>query len=63
MQHTKLFCFPYAGGSASMYHHFRNRVKDTIELYPIEIVGKGSRMCEDFNRDFNELINDVIKRM
>lgn len=60
MQHTKLFCFPYAGGSASMYHPFKSRIKKNIELYPIELAGKGSRMNESFNNNFDELINDAV---
>ncbi|MFD1990032.1 thioesterase II family protein [Paenibacillus nicotianae] len=57
---TLLFCLPYAGGSATIYHVWRNQLKDHIELYPIELPGHGSRYDEPYAQHFEALLDDVM---
>ena len=58
----KLFCFPHAGGSASIYLKWNNVLGDNLELeiIPLEYKGHGFRMDEDFYVDFNEMVEDML---
>lgn len=57
----KLFCLPYAGGSArSIYNSWREHLNPTIELIPVELAGRGSRIDEDLYIHPEEAINDVL---
>src|SRR6185295_1953892 len=42
----RLFCLPYAGGSARAFRPWASRLPEDGELCPIEIPGRGSRMRE-----------------
>ncbi|MGB3468122.1 MAG: thioesterase domain-containing protein [Cyclobacteriaceae bacterium] len=59
MSRIKLFCFPYSGGSSSVFNRWRTQLRHEIELRPIELAGRGSRMDEPFNQNLEELIDDV----
>lgn len=56
---VKLICFPYAGGSASMYVRWKQKLPGQIEVVPVELSGRGSRSCDPFYKTFDDLINDV----
>lgn len=43
MKKVKLFCIPYAGGSASIYLRWKKYFKEQVEIYPIELAGRGKR--------------------
>lgn len=40
----RLFCFPYAGGSAQLYHKWAARLPSSVEVCPIQLPGRGNRM-------------------
>ncbi len=40
----RLFCFPYAGGGASIFRTWQENLPATIEVCPIELPGRGTRM-------------------
>lgn len=40
----RLFCFPYAGGSAQLYHKWAARLPSTVEVCPVQLPGRGNRM-------------------
>lgn len=42
----RLFCFPYAGGSASIYRGWENYVPPGVEVYAVQPPGRGSRFRE-----------------
>ncbi|MGI0495086.1 thioesterase II family protein [Alkalinema pantanalense CENA528] len=44
--HLRLFCLPYAGGSALNFRSWINDLPPTIELCPIELPGRGLRLPE-----------------
>lgn len=44
----KLFCIPYAGGSATIYYKFKRPLAGTAEIMPLELPGKGMRIDEPF---------------
>ncbi|HHP7244069.1 MAG TPA: thioesterase II family protein [Elainellaceae cyanobacterium] len=43
----RLFCFPYAGGSAFTFRGWADQLPATVELCPIELPGRGLRMREN----------------
>lgn len=55
----RIFCLPHAGGSASVYLKWKKYLNKNIELVPIELSGRGSRMIEPFYNSLNEGIDDV----
>ncbi|MEN5196984.1 thioesterase II family protein [Sphingobacterium faecium] len=60
MSIVKLFCFPYAGGSASYFSSWKSLFSSSIELCPIELKGRGRRVNESHYKDFNDLVEDVF---
>ena len=43
---VRLFCFPYAGGAAFAYRGWEKHLPREVELYPVELPGRGSRLRE-----------------
>lgn len=56
----KLYCIPYAGGSAVLYSKWKNLLPDWLELRPLELAGRGVRINEPFYADVNEAVNDLF---
>ncbi len=46
MSNTKLFCVPFAGGSAANFTAWKKYLHDSIELNPVELSGRGKRLNE-----------------
>jgi medium-chain acyl-[acyl-carrier-protein] hydrolase len=40
----RLFCFPYAGGAASIFRNWADHLPADIELCPVQLPGRGARM-------------------
>ena len=38
----RLFCFPYAGGSAQLYHKWAARLPSAVEVCPVQLPGRES---------------------
>lgn len=49
----RLFCFPYAGGGASIYQTWADKLPDTVEVCPVQLPGRESRMKE---KPFTDMI-------
>ncbi|WP_075603195.1 thioesterase II family protein [Saccharicrinis aurantiacus] len=56
---VKLFCFPCAGGSANMFTKWTKNVNSNIEIIPIELKGRTTRVDESFYPNFSSLIEDM----
>jgi medium-chain acyl-[acyl-carrier-protein] hydrolase len=41
-----VFCFPFAGGAASVYRNWGNLLPPTIQIIPVELPGRGGRLHE-----------------
>lgn len=61
MSSIKLFCFPYAGGSAQVFKPWRRYLHEQIELIPVELAGRGIRMGETLYRDTDDAVTDIIR--
>lgn len=59
----KLFCIPYAGGSAMFYQAWKNQLDPSIELCPLELAGRGMRIAEPLYPNMEELVADVAGRI
>lgn len=57
----RLFCLPYAGGSSQIYRHWA--LPQEIELFSIELPGRGSRLMEKPITHFPELIQKISKSL
>ena len=55
----RLFCFPYAGGGDSIFHSWQRLLSDTIEVCPVQLPGRGSRITEPPCTEINKLISLV----
>lgn len=42
----RLFCFPYAGGTAAIYRSWPERLLSTVEVYVIHLPGRAGRLKE-----------------
>ncbi len=43
---ASLYCFPYAGGSASYYAGWARHYRGQVELVPVQLPGRDARMAE-----------------
>jgi surfactin synthase thioesterase subunit len=55
----RLFCFPYAGGSALVYRDWADLLPSTIHVVPVELPGRGLRLRESPFTEMQSLI-DVL---
>lgn len=51
-----LLCLPCAGASATMYLRWRRLLPHWIEVLPVELPGRGSRLGERFVENFDVLV-------
>lgn len=60
-QHSKLriFCFPYAGGSASMYNDWAEYFPTNADVFAIQAPGRETRFNEAPINDIKELIEGL----
>ncbi|MCX7748495.1 MAG: thioesterase domain-containing protein [Clostridia bacterium] len=63
MKKIKLFCFPYAGGSAAIYSRWRSQLDNRIELVPVELAGRGKRIKENFYENIPDAIEDIYGKI
>jgi len=42
----RLVCFPYAGGAASIFHSWPSQLPEEVEVWAVELPGRGSRIGE-----------------
>ena len=61
MSMMKLFCLPYAGGSAMVYKDWKRLLHTSIELHTIELAGRGKRFSDPFYNNIGEAVNDIYK--
>lgn len=56
----RIFCFPYAGGSAAAYHDWQDEFPDEIEVCAIEPPGRRHRIREEPFRRLPDLAEAVV---
>lgn len=56
---VRLFCFPYAGGTSHTYRSWQKGLPQTIEVCPVELPGRNSRIGESPVRSVKRLIEEM----
>ncbi|NET61249.1 MAG: thioesterase [Symploca sp. SIO2E6] len=57
----RLFCFPYAGGGASIFRLWAKELPSEIEVYPVQIPGRENRLRESPFTQLSPLIQALIQ--
>lgn len=57
----RLFCFPYAGGSTVTYLKWQESLPPDIEVCPVQLAGRGSRLRETPFHDYAALIPALVQ--
>jgi medium-chain acyl-[acyl-carrier-protein] hydrolase len=57
----KLFCLPYAGGTAMVYTRWRKYLNTSILLLPVELAGRGKRFQTPLYQSFSEAVDDLCR--
>ena len=55
----RLFCFPFAGGGASFYRNWAQELPADIDVCPIQLPGRETRMREKSLTRITPLINEI----
>ncbi|WP_410984479.1 thioesterase II family protein [Bacillus cereus] len=59
MEKIKLFCIPFAGGSAVVYSKWKKLMAPFIEVNEVELAGRGRRMNEPLIENMEEMVEDI----
>src|SRR2546423_5947476 len=57
----RLFCFPYAGGSSLIYRNWPDNLSSEVEVYPLQLPGRGSRMQESAATQLSPLVEAIAQ--
>lgn len=58
---ARLFCFPYAGGSAGLFLPWVQSVPDDIELVLVQLPGRGARIMESPHTTMDSIIEELLE--
>jgi medium-chain acyl-[acyl-carrier-protein] hydrolase len=53
---VRLFCFPYAGGGATIYRAWASALPASVEVVPVQLPGRGRRLGEPAFESVDELV-------
>jgi medium-chain acyl-[acyl-carrier-protein] hydrolase len=59
----RLFCFPYAGGGASIFRGWAEQLPKYLEVCPVQLPGRGGRMMESPFCSLGPLIEALTQAM
>ena len=57
----RLFCFPYAGGTAAVFRGWAQYLPAEIELCAVQYAGRGSRLAEPLGEDVMAVMNGIYQ--
>jgi medium-chain acyl-[acyl-carrier-protein] hydrolase len=55
----RLFCFPYAGGTATAFRTWPRYLPAEIEICAVQYAGRGNRLAEPLSEDVVDIMNGV----
>lgn len=58
---VRLFCLPYAGGGAQIYRGWGQLLPPGVDVWPVQLPGRGSRYRERPYTGFDALVSDVAE--
>src|SRR5205807_1716438 len=56
----RLFCFPYAGGGASLFRSWSERLPPEIEVCPVQLPGRETRISEQPFSQLGALLDPLM---
>ncbi|MFN7962879.1 MAG: alpha/beta fold hydrolase [Thermoanaerobaculia bacterium] len=59
----RLFCFPYAGGRASIFRGWHLHLAPLVEVVPVELPGRGARFREGLHSEIGALAEGVLEAL
>jgi medium-chain acyl-[acyl-carrier-protein] hydrolase len=59
----RLFCFPFAGGGASIYSQWQKTFSNHTSVYPIQLPGRENRINEEPIDDINVLVENISEEL
>ena len=59
----RLFCFPYAGGSALTYRQWSKHLPAQVEVCAVQLPGRGNRLREAPFTQMEPLVNAVLREL
>src|SRR5258708_37566639 len=59
----RLFCFPYAGGSASIYRDWHEQMPPAVEVIALLYPGRGKRLSETPIASCDEMVAVLVREM
>ena len=60
---VRLYCLPYAGGSAMLFRPWRHALLPHAEVVPMELPGHGTRMSEPLIADYSPLVERLADEL
>ncbi len=60
MKKIKLFCIPYATGSAKSYLKWKRHLNENITLIPLELSGRGIKKDSQFHTDMRAVVLELF---
>lgn len=60
---VRLFCFPYAGGGASVFRYWADRLPGHVEAYPVQFPGRETRFREPAFTQVAPLVEALVKSL
>ena len=59
----RLFCFPYAGGSGSIYRDWQSAFPLSVEICPIQLTGRGARLREPLMKRVDSVVKALLREL
>lgn len=60
---VRLFCFPYAGGGATIFRSWREYLPEAVAVCPVNLPGRESRIRERPRTDLDGLVDEIARAM
>ncbi len=61
--HMRLFCFPYAGGGAAVFHQWPKDLPPSVEVCAIQLPGRASRLDEAPFTQLVPLVREITRAL
>ncbi len=59
----RLFCFPYAGGDASIFSRWSEALPSRVEVCPVQLPGRGARLSEPLFTSMARLVESLASAL
>ncbi len=60
---VRLVCFPYAGGSPSVFHGWRQTLPEEVSLYGVHLPGRSRRIVEKPVETVEEMVDATVQAL